>query len=126
KDREAKGVTYQAGTNIEDRCQDAVAILGDKQEEMDRLLTDLLPLDTDAAELFSTVYAAWNDLLIDGRTTDNAAIVAEVYAWNESKKRFTRGDILARIAWMRENGYIPTGHGPRTQALPDTDEGGAS
>ena len=32
-------------------------------------------------------------------------IVKGVYAWHESKKRFTAGVIRARIKWMRENGY---------------------
>ncbi|AMV29402.1 Type-1 restriction enzyme EcoKI specificity protein [Gemmata sp. SH-PL17] len=120
-ERETKGVSYQGGPNIDERCEAALNILGENQREMDRLLTDLLPLDTDAAELFSTIYAAWNDLLIDGRSADDIGIVAEVYAWHESKKKFPRSSILSRIVWMRNNGYVPTGSGSRTQTLSNKD-----
>jgi type I restriction enzyme S subunit len=124
--RRRVGVSYKPGPHIEDRCREAAELLGEQRPEMDRLLSQLATMNTDQAELFSTVFAAWNDLLIDARPTDDAGIAAEVYAWHESKKRFTRGDILARIAWMRDNGFVPTGTGPRTLALPDKDDGTAA
>ena len=52
------------------------------------------------------MYAAWNDLLIDGRPADEDAIAAEFYAWDESKKKFSRDQILSRIAWMRQHGRL--------------------
>jgi hypothetical protein len=123
--RRRLGVTYHPGPNIDERCRDAIDILAGKRAEMDRLLTHFATMNTDHAELFSTLFAAWNDLLIDGQPTDDAAIVAEVYAWHESKRKFGRDEVLARIAWMRDNGYVPTGAGSRTQALPDMDAGSA-
>ena len=68
-------------------------------------------MDTDQAELFATAYAAWNDLLIDGRPADDQAIAAEIHGWHESKKRFQADRIASCLGWMREHGYIPTGKG---------------
>ncbi len=117
KDRPSFGVTYHSGPNADDLCRRATDYLADKQQALDRLLDQLRGLTTDDAELLATLYAAWNDLLIDGRPTDEEALVAEVYGWDESKRRFSRADILNRIAWMRQHGYVPTGGGRRTTVL---------
>ena len=82
---------------------------------MDELLAHVAKMDADRAVLFATVYAAWNDLLLDGKAATEAAIIAEVYGWDESKKRFPEERITRCMAWMRKHGYIPTGTGQRTQ-----------
>jgi len=117
KDRPSFGVTYHPGPNVGDLCQRAIGYLGDKQAALDELLGQLRAMNTDDAELLATVYAAWNDLLIDGRPADEEAVIAEVYGWDESKRRFSRTEILARIAWMRQHGYVPAGQGQRTTVL---------
>jgi type I restriction enzyme S subunit len=94
--RNGPGVTYHPGTKIDDACKYAGGILGRKQADLDRLLDHISKMDTDQAELFATAYAAWNDLLIDGRPADDLAIAAEIHGWHESKKRFTgKGLLLA-------------------------------
>jgi type I restriction enzyme S subunit len=121
-DEPAKGkVTYHPGNKIEPMCQSAIRQLADKRAAFDGLLDHIAGMTTDEAELFATAYAAWNDLLIDGRTADDAAIIAEVHGWHEQKKRFTPSQIQSRLAWMRKCGYVPTGQGERTQlATPAT------
>ncbi len=84
---------------------------------MDRLLGFVAQMKTDQAELLATVYAAWNDLLLDGRPADNAAITQEVYGWHESKRKFPPKRIAECIRWMRDNGYVPSGAGQRTQVV---------
>ncbi len=91
--------------------------LGDSKGKFDELLDHFDDLNSEEAELFATVYAAWNDLLIDGRPADEDAIAAEFYAWDDSKKKFSRDQILSRIAWMRQHGYVPTDRGQRTTVL---------
>ncbi|HVA44928.1 MAG TPA: hypothetical protein VNH11_00955, partial [Pirellulales bacterium] len=66
-DRRRFGVTYHPGPKIDAMCQHAARLLGDKQAGFDRLLDQIATMNTDEAELFATAYAAWNDLLIDGR-----------------------------------------------------------
>jgi type I restriction enzyme S subunit len=114
RSRARYGVTYHPGAKTDDMAQRAAAYLGDKQTALDQLLDHLAIMKTDQAELLATTYAAWNDLLIDGRPADEAAIIAEVYGWDESKKKFPRPRIIKCIAWMNKQGYVPTGQGQRT------------
>ena len=79
------------------------------------MLRVICKMKTDDAELFATVYAVWNDMLLDGKPVDDAAIVAGVYGWNVKKQKFKPEVIRDRIAWMRETGYIPTGRGKHTE-----------
>lgn len=117
KNRRRVGVTYHPGPKIDAMCQHAVRLLGDKQAAFDRLLDHIATMNTDEAELFSTAYAACNDLLIDGRNADDGAIIKEIYGWDASKKKFTRAAILKRLEWMRRNNYVPTGRGHRTMPM---------
>ncbi len=114
RDRLKYGVTYHPGQKIGEMCKYAPGYLGAKQAEMDRLLDHIASMNTDDAELFATAYAAWNDLLIDGRSPDDEAIIAEVHGWHPDKLRFTPTIIRKRLDWMRANAYVPTGQGQRT------------
>src|SRR5206468_4082075 len=89
EDAESGAVTYHVAPHTEELCADAVTILGDQLAAVDGFLAHFAEMTTDDAELFSTIYAAWNDLLLDGRAAAEAAIVAEVYGWHESKKKFS-------------------------------------
>jgi hypothetical protein len=42
----------------------------------------MFELETDDVELFGTVEMAWNELLLDNRSADDAAIVAETHVWH--------------------------------------------
>ncbi len=109
------GVTYHPGSKIDQMCNYATGYLGDRQAALDRLLDHIAEMNMDEAELFATAYAAWNDLLIDGRPADDEAVIAEVHGWHEQKKKFSPEVIKDRLNWMRQNGYIPTGQGQRTR-----------
>ena len=115
QERRRFGVTYHPGPKIDAMCQHAARLLGEKKADFDRLLDQIAAMNTDEAELFATAYAAWNDLLIDRRPATDAAIIAEVYGWHESKKRFTPATIRTRLRWMRQHGYVPIGQGEKTK-----------
>lgn len=115
KERDNFGVTYHAASQTEPMRRQATKFLTDKQASFDRLLGHFDTMDMKQAELFATAYAAWNDLLIDGRDITEDSIIEEFYSWDESKKKFQRADILKQLKWMRTEGYIPSGKGERTQ-----------
>lgn len=108
-------VAYVPGENAEVGRAAGVKRLGKHAADAEKLLRLIRSMTTDAAELFATVYAVWNDLLLDGKPVDDAAIVAGVYGWNVKKKKFTPAAITAMIARIRLEGYEPTGHGKRTE-----------
>jgi hypothetical protein len=66
------------------------------------------------AELLATVFAAWNDLLIDRRSPSDDDIIREAYAWHESKQHFEPDRITESICWLKKHDFAPTSIGPRT------------
>lgn len=114
--RDRGGLQYIRGPRLASEVDAARGVLGDRYAGVRTLLKQLAPLDMEGAELLATVYAAWNDLLIDGRALDDDAIVAEVRGWHESKKRFKPRQIKSWIDWLRVNSMVPTGRGRRTES----------
>jgi len=115
KERDHFGVTYHTAPKTEPMSQQAAKFLGDNRGNFDRLLGHIDTMDMQQAELFATAYAAWNDLLIDGREINDDTIIDEFYAWDESKQKFSRTAIHNQLKWMRSEGYVPSGKGERTQ-----------
>lgn len=72
--------------------------------------------DTDRCEMTVTLYAVWNDFILEGRPVTDDAIVAEVrHSWNDSKLRFDKAEWLAVLAEMKKHdALVPTGFGKRT------------
>lgn len=72
--------------------------------------------DTDRCEMTVTLYAAWNDCILEGRPVSDEAIVDEVmHSWNDTKLRFGKTEWLAVLAEMKKHKIlIPTGFGKRT------------
>lgn len=73
--------------------------------------------DTDRCERVVTLYAAWNDFLLEGKAVTDEALVTEVmYRWNDAKLRFTQAEWLAELGEMKKQKLLtPGGFGKRTQ-----------
>lgn len=90
----------------------------DKLSVIRRLVDIMRTWDTDHCEIFATVYAAWNDLLIWKQEPSDEAILEEVLGrWHESKKRFSEARWQAMVAWIRKERFIPVGFGRPTKQL---------
>jgi type I restriction enzyme S subunit len=86
--------------------------LGNLSQELDSLLELMLPMNTQQAEIFSTVYAAWNNLLLDGAQPSDEEIVLEAREhWHTAKLKIPREKFFAAINWLREKDFVPTGKG---------------
>jgi len=72
--------------------------------------------NTDRCEMTVTLYAAWNDFILEGRPISDEAIVDEVmHSWNDTKLRFSKNEWLAVLSEMKKHEIlIPTGFGKRT------------
>ena len=77
----------------------------------------MLPMDTQQAEIFFTVYAAWNNLLLDGVQPAEEAILFEARKnWHPDKLRISRERFFTAISWMRDKQIIPKGKGLKVLA----------
>lgn len=67
-------------------------------------------------EIFSTAYAAWNDLIIWGETPTDEAILQEILErWHENKKNVSEIEWRKKLIWMRDEGFEPKGFGSATE-----------
>ncbi|MFT3929290.1 MAG: restriction endonuclease subunit S [Spongiibacteraceae bacterium] len=81
-----------------------------------KLIDAMRKWDTERCEIFSTLYAAWNDLLIFGKPVSDEAILSEVLErWHDSKTKITQKSWLEGLEWMRKEGFIPKGTGRATR-----------
>jgi type I restriction enzyme, S subunit len=110
--------SYSLGPNISERVQAAIEILGERREKLDKLLEDLAGVKSDEIEAAATLFAAWNDFLIEGHKPSDDEIIREALEnWHPDKKLkrlFNRLMLKAMLQWMREIKLTPEGIGPRT------------
>jgi type I restriction enzyme S subunit len=94
------------------------AMLGDRRVVFDKMLADLGTLESKGVEAVATLYAVWNDMLIDGQTpTEDAVINGVLNDWHAEKRdKFTRPDLVNYLGWMRRHDLTPSGRGPRTKS----------
>ncbi|HMH12377.1 MAG TPA: restriction endonuclease subunit S [Edaphobacter sp.] len=109
-------VQYQSKSGMEAKIAEAVSVLGGRQTEFDRLLNLFQNKTTEEAEIIATLFAAWNDLLIDGKFPSDDEIIREVREnWHYKKERFTPTLLTRWLNWLRQQSVIPRGLAPRTR-----------
>jgi len=88
--------------------------LGERATEVEKLLDTMRTMNTRQAEIFATVFAAWNNLLLDGKDPCDEAIVLEAREnWHPDKLKIPREKFFAAITWMRDHDLAPKGRGKR-------------
>ena len=88
----------------------------DKLSTIEKLIELMRKWDTEQCEIFCTVYAAWNDLILWGKPETEDNILHEILDnWHECKRRISEDRWRKAIAWMKKQGFIPTGFGKPTK-----------
>ncbi|PZN95454.1 MAG: hypothetical protein DCF30_18980 [Hyphomicrobiales bacterium] len=110
-------VNYRLGDQRGAHRAELAALLGaDRSAKLDKLIDDIATIDTKGAEAVATLYAVWNDALIEGETpTDTEKVLAMLTEWHpEKKEKFRMDELHTWLGWMRRHGLVPRGEGPRT------------
>ena len=108
------GYTFVRKRRFDEPVRKTRKCLGQYNDAVDAVIDDFLPMDTQQAEIFATVYAAWNNLLIEEKDVTDEAIVREARDnWHPEKLRIAPKRFLAAINWMRTKGIVPTGSGKK-------------
>jgi type I restriction enzyme S subunit len=106
---------YAPKSALKEKAAEAGAALGKQKTEFDRMLSLFADRSTEEAEIIATLFAAWNDFLIDGKSPTDEEIIREVREnWHQRKERFSASLLARWLGWMRTNRLVPQGHGPRT------------
>jgi type I restriction enzyme S subunit len=93
------------------------AMLGGRLAAFEQVNAKLADLKTRDAEAVATLYAVWNDALIDGEACDDARVIRGFLdEWHpEKREKFKQAELHNWVGWMRRNGIVPSGRGPRTR-----------
>ena len=84
--------------------------------EIKNFIQFVQPMKRSQIERVATLFAVWNDMILDGKSTPtDAEIVSEVMSgWTENKANFSYDTWLGTLNKMRTNGIIPKGQGLHT------------
>ena len=92
----------------------ALAAIEAYREKLEKILSILLPMDTQEAEVLATVHAAWNNLLLDGiDPTEDAIIIEARENWHGDKLKIPRHKFQDAIKTIRSNDIVPDGTAKR-------------
>jgi hypothetical protein len=117
KESEDTGYRLTALKNYQTLIETTREKLGDLNPKLDDLIRRLLPMKKVEVEVMATVYAAWNNLLMDGQSFDDERIVLESREnWHPDKLKIGRAKFFAAIQWLKKNDMIPDGKGKRVAA----------
>jgi type I restriction enzyme, S subunit len=91
--------------------------LGGRLTEVEVLFDLMVPMNTQQAEIVATVFAAWNNLLLENRMpTDDEIVIEARENWHPAKLNISRERFVAAIQWLREKNVIPKGQGKKVLA----------
>lgn len=118
--QEGKRVKYIPGKNIDNIENIKKEIFGNELIELEKIINKFKDLNTDQAEVVATLFACWNDLLIDKKEITDEIIIEEFHNnWHFSKKRFPKQKLLKILQRMKEHNIIPQGIKGHTYFKPD-------
>ncbi|MGN8943773.1 restriction endonuclease subunit S [Bariatricus sp. HCP28S3_E4] len=105
-----------AGKNHADFVEKYGDRFNDKQAEIDKLIDFLGPMKTSQVERIATLFAAWNDFIIDGNPapTDSQIIHEVMNNWTDNKAHTQYATWQGTLKKMKKHGIVPKGLGLHT------------
>jgi len=111
------GHTYTSSRNLTKAIEKLEEKLPqEKRDNLDRLINLFLKFDLESAEVVATIYAGWNNLLIDGKNpTDDEIVYESRENWSKRKLSIERKRFYKALNWMRQDdvALFPSGNGMR-------------
>lgn len=81
------------------------------QEQLNKLF-ELLYQTTEAeAEIIATLYAVWNNRIIEKRTITDQELIQDFYRWSDRKQQYSEAQITEGLQWLRTHQMEPKGFG---------------
>lgn len=83
-----------------------------EKKRVEDIISLFLEENTEQSELYATVYAAWNNLLLNNASITDEAIVYEAREnWHEKKMKIERSKFFDTINKLKAHNIIPEGKG---------------
>lgn len=81
------------------------------QKQLDQLFELLYPKSEGEAEIIATLYAVWNNRIIEGRTVADKELIEDFFKWSDRKQQYTEEQVLNGLQWLRTHQFEPKGFG---------------
>lgn len=104
------GYEFRKLSKFDEHMSRARQTLAPYLSRLEPVIDLLVPLGKEEAEVFATVHAAWNNLLIDGvQATDDAIVSAARQDWHPDKLKIQEHKFRIAIETIRQKKLVPTG-----------------
>ncbi len=85
---------------------------GNKEEKLNKLFCLLQNASEKFCEAVATIYAVWNNHIIQNLTFDKSRIKTDFFEWsNRKEQQFTEVEFEKALDWMNKQNIVPTGFG---------------
>ena len=114
-DESGRGVSYNTAEKKDTYKKYYMKYFSEYDAEIQRIIDLYSNYTTDKAEIIATLFAAWNDAIIDNKIFTDEDIVNDVLNnWHDKKKRFSKDIWKNAVVEMQENNLVPKGYGKHT------------
>jgi len=108
------GYDFKKLARFDEMMDTAKTIIAPHREALNKAIDIVLPMDTQQAEVFATVHAAWNNLILDGKEITEEAILFEAREnWHPKKLAININKFKKAIRKIRVDNLIPDGTAKR-------------
>ncbi|MFD2555455.1 restriction endonuclease subunit S [Sphingobacterium tabacisoli] len=84
---------------------------GTMQDSLDKLFGLLYQTTEAEAEIIATIYAVWNNRIIEDTSISDGELIEDFYKWSDRKQQYTIEQIMIGLKWLRDNNLEPKGFG---------------
>jgi len=79
--------------------------------KLEKLFTRFHKASEAQSEIVATLYAVWNNLLIQKEQVSDDIIIEKFYQWSDRKGQYKEEQLVLALKWMGENDIVPVGFG---------------
>lgn len=81
------------------------------QEQLNKLFQLMYQTSEAESEIIATLYAVWNNRIIEGKTVKDNQLLEDFYQWSDRKLQYTKEQVFMGLRWLKENQMEPKGFG---------------
>lgn len=84
---------------------------GPAKDRLTWLFELLYPKTESESEIIATLYAVWNNRIIEGRPSTEEDLFGDFYQWSDRKLDYTEEQLAIALKWLRDHEMEPKGFG---------------
>jgi len=113
-EKKGSGYEFKKLAHYDEMIVEALNSIGPCKDKLQKVIDLILPMDSREAEVFATVHAAWNNLVLDKAEISDAHILYEAREnWHPDKLKIPEEAFKKAISLIRDKGLIPDGSAKR-------------